>query len=87
MVSLELMNLLKIKGYSGINSIPDILLWFKSKNYYVDIAVIANNEEFAGYIGRCYFNDFNSRFETNLYQTYSDALESLLFDIQNYIYD
>lgn len=82
----NLINLLKTRGYKGNTSIFDILDWFAKFNHYIYIRpeITENGIKYVGV--DCYY-PYTCNFETNPYSSRIDALESLLFDVQNLIYD
>ena len=87
MFSLELKRVLSLKG-CPVGSTKEILGWFQEKGFYITVEIATNqNDEFKGYVAMAYYKPFSHSYETNIYSTQFDAIESLLFEIQRFIYE
>lgn len=80
----SLLDLLKSKGYKGLYNYTNIVKWLSTKGIYISFNVELDGPNLVGYYCQVYLPPYNSYFRSNIFKSYSDALENCLYKLNGY---
>lgn len=83
-----MLDLLKLKGYDGTDSLEEITQWLETKNIYLGFSPAFDGEslELIGYqITYCFGSNPGVQVDSQIHTTYRDALTHVLYELKDYI--